>query len=128
MLLYQAPSGDFRMKDPKERGLASGTQVGFIAQEVEKVKPEWVGVDDQGFKTLDTTKLQVMLVDSVRTLKFQNDELRERMRFLEASRRPTVTVSGIGEGGIGLGLLAVAGAIFVTRSKRSEQATQTSRV
>jgi Chaperone of endosialidase len=110
----------FEWKDPQGRGMASGRQVGFIAQEVEKVKPEWVGVDDQGFRTLDTTKFQVLLVDSVRTLKEQNDALRERVKLLEDGRRPMI--SGVGEGGIGLGLLAIAGAVVVGRRKRSELA------
>lgn len=103
----------FEWKNPQERGYSSGKQFGFIAQEVEKVKPEWVGVDDQGFKTLNTTSLPVLLVDSVRTLKTENDALRartagleDRIRSLEANRRPMI--SGVGEGSIGLGLLAVA--------------------
>jgi hypothetical protein len=106
----------FEWKNPEERGYSSGKQLGFIAQEVEKVKPEWVGVDDQGFKTLNTTGLQVMLVDSVRELKMENDELRERVKSLEAGRRPLI--SGVSQSGIGLGLLALAGAVVVARRKR----------
>ncbi len=117
----------FEWKNPEERGYSAGKQFGFIAQEVEKVKPEWVGVDDQGFKTINTTSLPVLLVDSVRTLKTENDVLRartaaleDRVRSLEANRRPMI--SGVGEGGIGFGLLAVAGAVLISRRRRPEWA------
>jgi hypothetical protein len=56
-----------------------------------------------------------MLVDSVRTLKIENDELRGRVNLLEIGRRPMI--SGIGEGGIGLGLAALAVAVVVGRRK-----------
>jgi hypothetical protein len=112
----------FEWRDP-DRG--SGAYYGFIAQEVEKVKPEWVGVDAKGFKTVDYTKYPIMLVDAVRTLKEQNDDLRareskleDRVRSLEAGRRPLI--SGMGEGGVGLGMLALAGAFVFTKRKRSE--------
>jgi hypothetical protein len=127
--LAQLRPVSFEWKDPN-RG--SGTQYGFIAQEVEKVKPEWVQVDASGFKTVDYTKYPIMLVDSVRTLKLENDalkaesnelkaeseNLRDRVKALEVGRRPMM--SGFGEGGIGLGLLALAGAVVATRRKRSD--------
>jgi hypothetical protein len=91
-------------------------QRGFIAQEVEKVMPEWVGVDKEGFKTLNLTGMEPMVVESLRTLKTENDELRERVRALEAGRRPMI--SGLGEGGIGFGLAVVAGAVVFVRRRR----------
>jgi hypothetical protein len=125
----------FEWKNPQERGYSSGTQTGFIAQEVEKVKPDWVGVDDKGFKTLNTRGLEPMLVDAVRTLKADNDALRaddgvlraklagveDRLRLLEAGRSPAT--SGFGGGSVGLGLLALAGAVFASR-RRSGSAGQ----
>jgi hypothetical protein len=85
------------------------------------VKPEWVGVNDDGFKTINMSHLPVMLVDSVRTLKMENDDLRERVKALESGRRPMI--SGLGEGGIGVGLVAVAGAaMLISRRKRLDLA------
>lgn len=110
----------FEWKNREERGYSAATQYGFIAQEVEKVKPEWVGVDAQGFKTLDNTKLQVMRVDGVRTLKMENDDLRDRVRALEAARRPHI--SGMAEGGIGFGVCAglLGSSLVLARRKRSD--------
>jgi hypothetical protein len=114
----------FEWKEPDEHN-GTGRQVGFIAQDVEKVLPEWVGANDKGFKTVNRGGLDVMLVDSVRTLKMENDDLRirsasleDRVRSLEAGRRPLI--SGMGEGGIGLGMLALAGALVFTKRKRTE--------
>ncbi len=102
----------------------SGAHIGFIAQDVEKVFPEWVGTDDDGFKTVDRGGLDVFLVDAVQALKrknddlkVDNDDLRQRVKALEAGRRPLV--SGFGEGGIGVGLLAIACAVAITRRKPS---------
>ncbi|MGH7435464.1 MAG: tail fiber domain-containing protein [Polyangiaceae bacterium] len=117
----------FEWKEPSDHAPA-GTQVGLIAQEVEKVRPDWVGVDANGFKTLNPKGLEIMLVDGVKTLKLENealkaesDDLRQRVRSLEAGRRPLV--SGVGEGGIGLGLCAMAVAVVATRRKRLDQRT-----
>ncbi len=93
---------------------------GFIAQEVEKVMPGWVSVNDKGFKTLNTGELQVMLVDSVRTLKAENDALNDRVRALEG--RPRLAAMGLDDfGGFGgfvsVGLLLVGGAFMVGRKQ-----------
>lgn len=106
----------YEWKEPTDHRPA-GKHLGFIAQEVERVKPEWTGVDEQGFKNVNMSDLPVLVVDSIRTLKLQNDELRERVQLLEAGRRPTL--SGFGAGWIG-GLVAVAGALAVSRRRRPE--------
>jgi hypothetical protein len=93
---------------------------GFIAQDVEKVIPECVSVNDKGFKTLDTGGLQIMLVDGVRTLKAENDALKERVAALEARH---VLSAGLSLGGLGgfacVGLLIVGGG-FVLGRKQAE--------
>ncbi len=44
--------------------LPEGRQIGVIAQEVEKVYPELVVVNDRGFKTVDYTKLTPVLLEA----------------------------------------------------------------
>jgi hypothetical protein len=109
----------FEWKDPA-RG--EGTKAGFIAQEVEEVKPDWVAVDDQGFKTINMDRLPVMLVDSVRTLKLQNDLLAERVRELESGRRPLASGIDLNGVGFGIGGLAIGvGLVLVARRKRFDE-------
>jgi hypothetical protein len=108
----------YEWKNPEEHGNQSGTQTGFIAQEVEKVFPDWVDQDSKGLKriVLNPTQLAALEIESIRTLKAENDDLRERVKSLEAGRRPMI--SGVGEGGIGLGLLGVATALVLPRRKQ----------
>jgi hypothetical protein len=126
--LLQLHGVSFDWKNPEEHEDQPGRQVGFIAQDVERIFPQWVGEDKKGFKTLVIPEkaMAALTVESLRSLKAENDalrtqssDLRHRVEALEAGRRPMV--SGFGEGGIGFGLLAVAGAIMTTKRKRNAE-------
>ncbi len=49
-----------------KNGTDKSTQVGVIAQEVEKVLPEIVSTDDEGYKSLDYSKLAPLLIEAVK--------------------------------------------------------------
>jgi hypothetical protein len=120
-LLLQLKGVTYEWKNPEEKGENTiGIQQGFIAQDVEKVFPQWVGEDNRGLKTLliRTPQIAALEVESIRTLKAENDELRDRVKALETGRRPIV--SGFGDGEIGLGLLAIAAAVGWSRRRRVE--------
>jgi hypothetical protein len=114
--LLQLRGVTFEWKEPEEHGNHAGTQRGFVAQEVEKVFPEWVGVDNKGFKTLNLTGLEPMLVESLRALKTENDALAVRVKKLEANQRPVG--AGFGEGAFGLAVLgAMIGGLVISRRR-----------
>lgn len=73
----------FEWIEPAKHGYLTGTQTGLIAQEVEKVFPEWVGTDAAGFRTLTIRGFEALAIESFRTLKTENDALRERVTALE---------------------------------------------
>ena len=104
-------------KNP-EKDQSSKMLRGFIAQDVEKVMPEWVSTNDLGYKTVDTAGLTPMLVDSVKTLKAENDDLKTRLSALENSRKVVVAGNawGFAVGGLALGL-----AMVVSRRKKDEE-------
>jgi hypothetical protein len=81
------------------------------------VFPEWVGTDRDGFKTVNLTGIEALTVESVRALKQENDDLRGRVRALEMARRPPL-FSGFGEGALGFGFCAIAGALLVAGRRR----------
>ncbi len=54
----------------------SNREVGVIAQEVEKVLPEVVSEDTQGYKSVDYSKLTPLLIEAVKELKTQNEGLK----------------------------------------------------
>lgn len=119
--LLQLRGVTYEWIDPAKHGDETGTQTGFIAQDVEKVFPGWVHDGSDGFKVLSYRQTEGLEVESIRELKIQNDELRERIKSLEAGRRPLV--SGFGEGGIGLGMATIAGAILIA-SRRKQTAAR----
>jgi len=130
-LLLQLRPVTFEWKEPQNFGNLQGPQRGFIAQDVEKILPEWVSVDARsGFKTINTRGLEAMLVESLRTLKKENDALRERSSKLEdrvkalesGHRLSTATLDGTGLaiGGIAaLGLMPL-GLVVASRRRKSQ--------
>ncbi len=110
----------FEWKAPEEHANQTGPQRGFIAQEVEKVLPEWVTTDEHGLKAIGTRGFEPMVVESLRTLRAENDALRDRVKALESRERRSL--AGLGEGSGLLGVAAsamMAGALIVSRRRQS---------
>ncbi len=72
----------YRWREPLKHGNLSGTQLGMIAQEVEKVFPDWIGTDREGFKTLTIRGFEALAIESFRELKTENDTLRREVAAL----------------------------------------------
>jgi hypothetical protein len=70
--LLQLKGVAFEWKDPAEHENHVGTQTDFIAQDVEKVFPEWVKEDGytaplhQKYKTRDARQIEALEVESFR--------------------------------------------------------------
>jgi hypothetical protein len=109
----------FEWKEPAEHGNQQGPQVGFIAQDVEKVFPTWVTNDPSGFKTVTTRGMEAMIVESLRSLQAENKELRSRLAALEADRGRSR--AGLSLGGWGVGALFALGGVFMVASRRRQQ-------
>src|SRR5260370_26289015 len=106
----------FEWKAPEEHANQTGQQRGFIAQEVEKVLPEWVTPDENGLKAMGTAGFAPLVLESLRTLKAENDALRDRVKAVEFNKR--MTIAGFSESGLfGIAGLVV-GAFVVSRRKR----------
>jgi hypothetical protein len=56
----------YEWKDPAGHGNLVGTQIGMLAQDVEKVFPQWVGEDPQGYKTLTFRGFEALTVEALR--------------------------------------------------------------
>jgi len=118
-LLLALKGVSFYWKDPSKHGGNAGIQRGFIAQDYEKVFPEWVKTDNEGHKMIDTTGLDSLEVESIRQLKAENDDLKGRLDRLEASRKVVVAGNawGFAIGGLALG----CGLIVTQRKKKGEK-------
>ncbi|MEK8021480.1 MAG: tail fiber domain-containing protein [Candidatus Parabeggiatoa sp.] len=64
----------FRFKEDSDKNKPK--EMGFIAQEVEKVIPEVVTTNHEGYKGVDYSKITAVLVEAVKELKAQNDALK----------------------------------------------------
>ncbi|UBF27076.1 tail fiber domain-containing protein [Kovacikia minuta CCNUW1] len=74
----------YEWKEPEKQGNLTGLQMGFIAQEVENVFPEWIGVDDEGYATLTIRGFEALSVEAFKQLKTENEILKQRCNALEA--------------------------------------------
>ncbi|WP_400193789.1 beta strand repeat-containing protein [Hymenobacter sp. B81] len=66
-------------------GTAGAPQVGLLAQEVEKIYPELVSTDAQGFKAVNYAQLTPILIEAIKELKAENDALKVRAATSEAA-------------------------------------------
>ena len=57
---------------------------GFVAQEVEKIFPDWVTTGETGFKQINMERLSAVLVEAIKEQQTEIDTLKERLVALEA--------------------------------------------
>lgn len=74
----------FEWKEPEKHGNLTGEQMGLIAQEVEKIFPEWIKTDTEGYKNLTVRGFSALTIEALRELKTENDDLKARIEALEA--------------------------------------------
>jgi hypothetical protein len=116
----------FEWIDPQQHGGDASVQTGFIAQEVEKVFPDWVDQHRDGMKgiALPPMHIAALEVESIRELYTENVELRartakleERLDALQNGRDPMTGGIGFGRGMLCLVGLGVAGLFGLSRRK-----------
>lgn len=56
-----------------DRGVAPGRTVGFIAQDVEKVFPQWVSTDADGYRYITERGTTALMVEALRELRAEKD-------------------------------------------------------
>ena len=94
--LLQLQGVTFQWLDPASQGGITGTQMGLIADEVQRAFPQWVGRDPQGYQTLTVGGFEALTAEALRELRAEKDrqlqekdceiaELREQMGKLEAA-------------------------------------------
>jgi len=77
----------YRWKDPASQGGMDGTYTGMIAQEVEKVFPEWVSENAEGTKHLTVIGFEGLVIEALRELRSEKDaQLVEQKQQLDAQQ------------------------------------------
>lgn len=80
-LFYDWKTGDF-----PEKNFSPTTQIGFIAQDVEKVFPEIVNTDSEGFKSVDYSRLTPILVEATKSQQEVIESLQAQINGLKAEK------------------------------------------
>ena len=76
---------DWNKESFKEMNFGDGKQVGFIAQEVEKVLPELVTTDDKGYKSVAYANVVPVLVEAIKTQ--QKQRVADKVEIAELKKR-----------------------------------------
>jgi hypothetical protein len=120
--LLSLKGASFQWKDPAKHANQTGEQIGFIAQEVEQVFPEWVASNADGVKNLlHLRSVDALMVESIRTLKTENDRLRARIEALES--RSGIARASVVDGPLGLAaLLGLATLALLAHALRARRA------
>ena len=85
-LLLQLRGTRFEWKDPERAEHLPGPQFGLVAQEVEKVFPEWVSKDANGFRELTFRGFEALVIEALRELKTEVEELRSLVKTKETPK------------------------------------------
>ena len=74
----------FVWRDPESVGGGPGRYAGFVAQDVEKVFPEWVATTPEGTKAINPVGLEALLVEALRELTDRTKRLESEVATLRA--------------------------------------------
>ncbi len=75
---------EWNVDEYPDRGLGQGEQIGLIAQDVEKVMPQLVSEDGDGYKAVSYAKLTAVLVEAVKELKALAESQQKEIERLRA--------------------------------------------
>jgi Chaperone of endosialidase len=84
LVQLQPVSYNWRVEEFPQFHFGTSRTSGLIAQEVEKVFPEMVSVDKDGFKRVNYSELPYLMLQAIRDLKAEKDKLQEEMKAREA--------------------------------------------
>jgi Chaperone of endosialidase len=76
-------SYNWRKEEFPDRNFSNQNQIGFIAQDLEKIYPEMVFTDEKGYKSVDYARLTPVLVEAIKELSKENISLKENQKTVE---------------------------------------------
>lgn len=82
ILALKGVSFNWRKSEFPSRNLPTGKNLGFIAQQVEKVLPEAVSTDSDGYKVLDYDAISPVLVNAIKEQQANISELSQTINLL----------------------------------------------
>ena len=86
IMQMQGVTYDWKIKEYPNMNFSNKLQIGFIAQDVEKIFPEMVFTDNAGYKSIDYSRLTPVLVETIKIQQKQINELFKRVETLEKNK------------------------------------------
>jgi hypothetical protein len=83
----------WRAKEYPQFAFGEDRTYGLVAQDVEKVLPDLVAQQEDGFKAVDYSQLPLLMIQAIKELKADNDGLRQRLQTQEERIRQLETSS-----------------------------------
>ena len=84
---------DLRKDEFPDRKFSDKRQVGLIAQDVEKIVPELVSTDGEGFKSIDYAKISVLLIDAIKEQQKSIEQLKNEIELLKSKTGTEVSLT-----------------------------------
>jgi hypothetical protein len=72
---------NFEWKEPSIMANQVGVQTGFVAQEVEKVFPEWIVIDSNGNKGISFKGFEALVVESLKELRAEIQKIKSHLKI-----------------------------------------------
>jgi len=85
-LALQGVNYTFKTNEFPARHFDDSKQIGFVAQDVEKIVPELVKTDSEGYKSIDYGKMTPILVEAIKTQQAEIEQLKNRLSALEETK------------------------------------------
>ena len=90
-------SYELRREEFSKKNFSDGRQIGLIAQDVEKVYPELVVTDNEGYKSVAYQNIVAVLIEAVKEQQKSIDQLKKEVELLRsATGNNSVEVSSLG--------------------------------
>ena len=83
MMSLKGVSFQWKAEQCEDMGFPNGRHYGVIAQEIEKVLPEVVNTGPGGDKAVAYTEIIPVIIEAMKELKAENEELKARIEQLE---------------------------------------------
>ena len=87
LLMLRGVRHDWQREEFPNRHFPTGESIGFIAQEVEKIFPELVETESDGYKKVHYAKVTALLVEALREERTKVEEQEERLHRLYQENR-----------------------------------------
>lgn len=82
---------NWKVSEFPEKKFTTDTQIGFIAQDIEKIYPELVLTDAKGYKSVDYSRLTPILVEAIKEQQIKIDNQQKIIEELKAENKKTST-------------------------------------